>query len=65
VVVEQPEEPVNPDVHGGRLDHHRIERVQDNPSGINFGTNIAVGDQHTQKYRTIAEAKVRGYCYCC
>ena len=49
VVVEQPEKAVDPDVNRGRLHHRGVVRVQDDPFGINFGTNVAVRDQHTFK----------------
>jgi hypothetical protein len=49
VVVEQPEKPVNPDVHGRRLHHRGVVRFKNNPLGVYFGTNVAVRDQHSIK----------------
>jgi hypothetical protein len=42
VIVEEPEEAVQPHVHRRRLDHGAVERVQLDALGIEFGTDIAV-----------------------
>ena len=46
VVVEQPEQPVDPDVDAGRLDHRRVVGLQHHPSGLELGADVAVGEQH-------------------
>ena len=46
VVVEQPEEPVQPDVDAGRLDHGVVVRREDDPAGVDFGPDVAVGEEH-------------------
>jgi len=64
VVVEEPEEPVDPDVNRRWLNHGGVERLQNDPLGVNFGTNVAVGDQHSLKITVLAgERSARDECY--
>ena len=46
VVVEQPEELVEPHVDAARLDHVGVPRVEPDPSGLDLGPDVAVGEQH-------------------
>ncbi len=46
VVVEEPEELVDPDVHAAGLHHRRLERVQHDLPGVDGGTDVPVGEQH-------------------
>ena len=46
VVVEQPEELVEPHVDAARLDHLGVPRVEPDPSGVDLGSDVAVGEQH-------------------
>ena len=42
VVLEHPEEPVEPHVDARRLDHRRVERVDPHPSGVDLGPDVLV-----------------------
>jgi hypothetical protein len=46
VVVEEPEELVEPDVDARRLDHLRVPRVEHDPLGGDLGPDVLVGEQH-------------------
>ena len=46
VVVEQPEEPVEPHVDARRLDHLAVERLEPDAPGVEFGPDVAVAQQH-------------------
>src|SRR5690606_35339508 len=46
VVVEDPEVPVQPDVHAGRLDHRLVIGFDADPLGVDLGEDVAVGEQH-------------------
>jgi hypothetical protein len=48
VVLEDPEEPVEPDVDARRLHHGGLEGVQRDPLGVDLGEDVAVGEQHTR-----------------
>jgi hypothetical protein len=46
MVLEDPEEPVEPDVDARRLDHRLIERLESHSSRLELGLDVAVGEQH-------------------
>ena len=46
VVVEQPEELVEPHVDGRRLDHAEVIRVEPDALGVDLGLDVAVAEQH-------------------
>ena len=46
VVLEYPEELVQPHVHAGRLHHPGIPRVQEDPSGVHLAKDVAIAEQH-------------------
>ena len=46
VVVEQPEEAVEPHVDARRLDHLAVERLEADPPGVEFGPDVAVAEEH-------------------
>jgi hypothetical protein len=60
VVVEEPEKLIDSNVHRRRLNHVRVERLENNPLGVYFGTNVAVGDQHMIKNTALAGARTHG-----
>ena len=45
-VVEDPEQVVEPDVDARRLDQAVVEGVDTQPSGGDFGADVAIGEQH-------------------
>ena len=53
VVLEHPEEPVQPDVDRRRLQHRRVLGLHGDPSGVDLGQDVAVAQQHdgTLPYR--------------
>ena len=60
VVVEQPEEPVQPHVHAGGLDHHRVPGVEHDPAGVDLGADVAVGEQHAATVVGARQPRVSG-----
>src|SRR3954451_3971918 len=48
VVLEDAEEPVEPHVDTGGLDHRVVERLEGHPLGVDLGQDVAVGEQHTR-----------------
>jgi hypothetical protein len=56
VVVEEPEKLIDSNVHRRRLNHVRVERLENNPLGVYFGTNVAVRDQHMIKNTALDSA---------
>ena len=46
VVLEHPEEAVQPDVHARRLHHRLVEGVQGDALGVDLAEDVAVGEQH-------------------
>ena len=46
VVVEEPEELVEADVDAARLDHRRVPGVESDPSGVDLGADVTVGEEH-------------------
>ena len=46
VVLEDAEEPVQPDVDRGRLQHARIPGLHGDPAGVDVGQDVAVTHQH-------------------
>jgi hypothetical protein len=46
VVLEDPEEPVQPDVDGAGLQHRRVPGIHGHPPGVDLGEDVAVGQQH-------------------
>ena len=46
VVVEDPEELVEPHVDAGRLDHRGVEGVEPDAPGVDLGQDVAVGEKH-------------------
>ena len=49
VVVEDPEELVEPHVDAGRLDHLAVEGVERDTPGVDLGEDVAVGEEHESK----------------
>ena len=45
-VVEDPEQAVEANVDAGRLDQGVVERVDAQPAGGDFGSEVAIGEQH-------------------
>src|SRR6476620_6259236 len=46
MVLEDPEEPVEPDVDAGRLQHLRVPRIERDPAGVDLSGDVAVREQH-------------------
>src|SRR5690606_39776516 len=46
VVVEHPEQPVEPDVDAGRLQQLRLERVEPQLAGLDSDRQVPVGEEH-------------------
>jgi hypothetical protein len=46
VVLEHPEESIQPYVDTRRLHHRSIERIQLDPFRVELGQDVAVGEQH-------------------
>ena len=45
-VVENPEQTVEAHVHAGRLNQGVVERINCQPAGGDFGSEVAIGEQH-------------------
>ena len=46
VILEDPEVPVQPDIDAGRLDEFGIVRVELDPSGLDLGLDVTIGEEH-------------------
>ncbi|GAA2776363.1 hypothetical protein GCM10020219_053980 [Nonomuraea dietziae] len=57
VVLEHPEEAVEPHVDAGRLDHCLVERVETDPAGLDFGEDVSVRKQHGEQL-TVCDSEV-------
>src|SRR5690606_15066011 len=52
VVVEQPEVAVEPHIDARGLDHRAVERGEPDASGVEFGGDVAVAQQHGSSLAT-------------
>ena len=48
VVVEDPEELVEPNVDAGRLDHVARQRIEFDAPAVQFGQDVAIGEKHRE-----------------
>ena len=49
MILEYPEETIEPDVNTGGLNHPRIKWFDGNPFGSEFGFYVAIGKQHPRR----------------
>ncbi|GAA1048760.1 hypothetical protein GCM10009569_08790 [Arthrobacter russicus] len=54
MVVEEPEQLVDPHIDARRLHHRGLERVKDDSPGVDLGSDVAVRDQHNYKLAYLA-----------